>query len=110
MIMITLKVEVTSEDVAQGYPGDCGFCPIALAANRAMHEQMPEFQFSSIVRTATLAILSIDNGEPNWIASNFAELPSSARDFIEHFDKYETADPFTFEIDLVFTSHDNFKA
>lgn len=34
--MKTITVEVTQEDIDEGYPHDCELCPIAMAANRVL--------------------------------------------------------------------------
>lgn len=33
---VTVTVDVTQKDIARGKPGDCWWCPIALAARRAL--------------------------------------------------------------------------
>jgi len=89
--VITVKVEVTFDDILQGTPGACGSCPIALAAQRLLDTD----RFKVEVSLLSLICLNLDGD-----LSGLAELPPDARAFIDGFDHGADVEPFEFEIEL----------
>jgi len=86
---VKVTIEVTADDIANGKPGVCSLCPIALAILRAL----PGWGDATVTNWH---VFPPDDG--------FAEidLPSAACDFIESFDCLGQAavEPFSFELDV----------
>lgn len=82
----TLKINVTAEDIAEGIPGNCANCPIALAALRA------------IVALGFDAYVTVDKylkvyANPIGIKLAQFQLPARALDFIVAFDSRVKTSP-----------------
>lgn len=74
------KIEVTDEDIRQGVKGQCGRCPIALAAARAGIKDVT-------VGSYTMKIKHL-----------FIHLPRNVSEFINRFDDGLPVQPFSFVI------------
>tara|TARA_R100000656_G_scaffold104176_1_gene75950 strand:- start:16881 stop:17159 length:279 start_codon:yes stop_codon:yes gene_type:complete len=86
----TITVKVTAEDIAEGQPLTCRYCPIALAVRRALGADL---------RTpiqVTPAFISHYVGS----VEHIYELPPEARDFIIYFDRGYPGEPFEFELEV----------
>lgn len=81
-----VTVDVTAEDIAEGSPNFCQFCPIARAIKRVVRG------FVSVSVKTTLVFF----GE----AATPADLPKTAVDFIANFDAGAKVTPFSFELDI----------
>lgn len=89
-----LTITVTQDDINLGEKGKCNSCPIALAAQRALHTDAVTVGSAAIFGKMT------EQGE----FEDIYELPPEARDFIVTFDdpfrEYEM-EPFTFVATLM---------
>jgi hypothetical protein len=81
-------VRVTQEDIDEGTKGDCTFCPIALAVDRALGGEC-------CVAVTIFDVYITENAH-----AEVFPLPSEARQFIQRFDKGKPVSPFEFELDL----------
>ncbi len=78
-----ITIEVTDEDVLKGVPGECDYCPIAIAMQRVL-----------------LQPISVhDLGWNRMGEGKSYPLPASAHAFMRKFDDDEKPEPFTFTID-----------
>jgi hypothetical protein len=82
-------VSVTAEHIARGEPGDCGWCPIALAVADAL----PGLAYLSI-RLQDIDLRPRPDEDLIVIG-----MPDEAVDFILDFDAGKPVKPFTFELD-----------
>jgi hypothetical protein len=80
-------INVTAEHIAKGFPGDCRFCPVALAVEDAF----PGTNCWAARDTLTL----YSNGGPCLRVPH----PGSVLNFIRAFDSAGQVAPFTFELD-----------
>ncbi len=88
--MTAVKVEVTFDDIANGTPGACRDCPIALALERLLSDR--------VLFVVELGCLSWAG--PTIGAHGSIPMPQAAADFIEGFDRGYEVEPFGFEIEL----------
>lgn len=70
-----MKIQVTQEDIDNGWPLDSCMCPVALAIKRHITE------FDTLV-------------------GYYSKLPDECYKFMRSFDKQKSVQPFEFEIDL----------
>lgn len=80
---MNVEISVTAEDIANGIPGDCRFCPVAQAIRR----QVP----GGFVHAFTDTL---------WTSDVTATTPQEVADFIRAFDRDEPVAPFTFTADF----------
>lgn len=80
---VTLTVEVTAQDIAEGREGDCWHCPIALALTRAVGGEPVHVNFSDI-----------SDGGGGW----YRKLPTEAVSFQRWFDRGDPVEPFSFKV------------
>lgn len=81
-----MTITVTQHDIDHGRRGDCVWCPIALAASRAIGAE---------VYADGAEIFSINNRYQFQ-----AETPEEACRFMEEFDAGEPVVPFSFELEV----------
>jgi hypothetical protein len=84
-------INVTAGHIAEGVPGECGECPIALAIAEAVPGAAEVAVYASHV--------SIWKPRGRGRERERARLPEVAVAFIEHFDRIHDGEPFTFELD-----------
>jgi hypothetical protein len=84
-------ITVTADHIAEGVPGECGECPIALAIAEAFPSAAEVAVYASHVNIWKTAGRGRD-----FFTS---ELPEVAVAFIEHFDRIRDGEPFTFDLD-----------
>ena len=83
-----VTVEVTAEDIAQGDPGGCWGCPVALALNRATGYAWSVNPFHLILpRPGRKKNLDI-------------KTPPEVAEFISRFDAEKKVEPFTFTLNI----------
>lgn len=82
-----MKIEVTSEDIANGTPGDGCWCPIALAIRR-------QTEASDVFVSECTAGVRVGD------KTRRLDLPPEAVAFIELFDDGKGNSPFSFDLDL----------
>ena len=84
-------VSVTADHIAEGVPGECGECPIALAIAEAIPAAVEVAVYTEHVNI----------WEPAGCGRDFftSELPEVAVAFIERFDRIHDGEPFTFDLD-----------
>jgi len=80
--MTQVTIEVTAEDIAQGEAFDCGNCPIARAAKRALKK------------------ICVVNLSTAYWSTGSAPLTKKARAFVKNFDSGRPVQPFTFTLDV----------
>jgi len=81
MIPDEIEIDVTARDIAEGKPGKCERCPIALAVRRIFPND--DIRVDSII----------------WIGDNWDarfDTPEVACDFIDRFDSGQEVSPFKF--------------
>lgn len=80
---ITLKITPTDSDVRLGAPGNCNWCPIALAILRAIKP----FIGSSLIVSVAPGSIALSAG--NYFSENiaWAGVPSLITSFIHEYDK-----------------------
>lgn len=83
---MSMRIEVTAEDIRKGSRRSCFFCPIALACARAGLDPHPRVDYDE--GTATIEMTGM--GE--------IELPMECATFIEHFDASGDGEPFAFDL------------
>lgn len=83
---MTVHVEVTEEDIANGQPFNCGKCPVALALSRAVPGCKPFVGF---------AYFRLDAGH-----GRLSRLPERVIRFIGRFDGRDLARPFSFDLEI----------
>lgn len=98
--MTAVTVQVTADDIANGVPGNCGLCPIALALHRILTDEA-----TAMVRVVEQDIewRSAIEGESVPALPVPVPLPRRATQFIFDFDNLNDRshlEPFSFEIDL----------
>lgn len=81
-----LTIQVTEEDIREGWAGLCNRCPVALALSRAPGCPWNVGGSSAAPRDAD--------------TDAFVRLPDIARRFIERFDGGDSPEPFTFTVDI----------
>jgi hypothetical protein len=81
-----VTVSVTAEDIGRGRKMDEDWCPVALAAKRAV----PSWETGMCVFAYFINIEGFFQ----------IALPQQARDFIIAFDRYDPVEPLEFEIDV----------
>lgn len=79
-----MLIEVTADDIQNGLPSRCGFCPVALALARAAKRQCVH------VDSACASV-----GTNRWYT-----LPAEAIAFIAAFDQRQPVAPFAFELSV----------
>ena len=85
-----MKISVTEQDIKKGFVGECRACPIALAIERA----------TGRVGVA-VARTYVNLGEIRATGyHDLADLPESARSFIQRFDSRNPVEPFEFELEV----------
>lgn len=87
--MKTLKIEVTAEDIRRGTRKDDMYCPIGLAAQRALKAMKGSFAYVCVWPKYLTVTPNVYEGAPI-----LYELPFEARDFIREFDKSRSVEPF----------------
>jgi hypothetical protein len=87
--MIKVTINVSPEDIEEGFVGDCWGCPISLATNR----ELP--QFKAAVFDDALLLIPLDGG-----MNLTLNLPPEAEDFIMAFDDGDEPGPFSFELEF----------
>ena len=83
-------ITITDDDIALGKPGDTKTCPVARAAARALNATLP-----SEISVGGFQII-------HWSLADTAEiynLPGRAQAWIAAFDRGETAQPITFNME-----------
>lgn len=87
-------VQVTLEDIDNGFREDCQYCPVARALRRVL---LPEF-----VGEAQQSRISIYNANrQHWEEELWScATPMVANQFINDFDKKREVKPFEFELDI----------
>lgn len=88
-----VEVEVTQEDLEQGTPGDCSYCPVARAFERALGYAVEVGQHTFWRRPLRDPLLGL--GE-------VYQLPVKVQAFIKGFDDANTRDdvtPFKFTVE-----------
>jgi len=84
-----LVIEVTQDDIAKGVNNECMWCPVALAARRALGWPSDP--------SGGLEVLGTDDGHAVMVAGGPAwMLPPEASEFIEAFDHGDAVTPSTF--------------
>lgn len=85
---MNVTISVTQDDINEGEPAECGICPIALAARRALKTAAELSVFSDHIKIyfAVRVVL--------------AALPRIAQDFIIDFDNFDPVQPFSFDLDI----------
>jgi hypothetical protein len=88
---LPVQIAVTREHIAEGEPGECDSCPVAIALTEAIAalKIRNRADVSVYCEIATVAI-----GASVWSA----DLPSAAMDFIGRFDNAEPVWPLTFSL------------
>lgn len=83
--MAMMKIEVTEQDIKDGKPGQCVYCPIAIALKRE-----------------TGWIWSVMYYSADTLLGPFhrAIMPPAAQSWIEDFDNNESVYPFSFDLDV----------
>lgn len=81
-------VSVTARRIAKGVPGDCGWCPVALA----MAVAFPGLTYLSVGLT-DIIVQFIEGGKVS------LSTPREVHEFIRAFDLGQPVEPFTFELD-----------
>jgi hypothetical protein len=95
--VVTVEINVTKKDIAQGVCSDGTNCPIARAAIRAGFDEVGVdslglvFGYGNLVRT-TFGSYFEDGG--------WANLPKVAKTFVETFDGQGEVKPFKFRVKL----------
>ena len=89
--MITIKINVTQEDIDKGIQGSCVNCPTGLALQRT-------FPSSNYIHVDTVDIEYGINPESDEFKS--VETPQEVIDFIDDFDNGKPVKPFFFELEL----------
>lgn len=80
-----IKIEVTQEDIDKGIQASCHLCPVAIAAQRTIHDSQIQISSSCLYK----------------IQSFYScKLPTVVRQFICDFDCGNSVQPFTFEIEI----------
>jgi hypothetical protein len=87
MVAAMTTISVTAEHIAKGRPGDCRFCPVALAVEDAFPGT------NCWVARDTLTLYS--NGRQRLRVPH----PGTVLKFIRAFDSADPVEPFTFELD-----------
>jgi hypothetical protein len=82
---MTIKIQVTEEDIKNGKQRDSTCCPVALACKRAVNKNWAEVFYK------------LESNNPNGGMGVFEEFPVLGR-FITSFDQYRSVTPF--EVDL----------
>jgi len=80
-----VTIAVTAEDIANGDPGNCSTCPVALAISR---ETGLDASFLDVDQEEII----IDEGQ--------LTCPIVVQQFISRFDNGKPVDPFTFELPI----------
>ena len=110
-----MLIEVTKDDIKQGIREDECNCPIALAVCRAAESELTDDQLNSVNIIAVVTDTEIgvyhhnNNAEMDHMYDIEPEDPNNwnfISDFIHHFDKDRTAEPF----DMVFDVYQQIKA
>ncbi len=86
-----VMIAVSTEDIRQGKPRMCVFCPIGLAMKRTLGSRFPGATFLASTWTRIVGA-DLDTIE--------FRLPVEASRFMHDFDKGLAVEPFTFVIDL----------
>ena len=84
-----MHIEITEDDIMDGWPRDCEYCPVALAVCRAL--AIPP-RWVNVADTMLYLHLHLD--EEEWAIA----LPSVVKRFINDFDKGKDVHPFSFEL------------
>lgn len=84
-------ITVTADHIAEGIPGECTECPIALA----IVEALPELTEVAVYTDR----IGIWTERPPGLGFIEVVLPAEAAAFIEAYDGTMDAQPFTFELD-----------
>lgn len=84
-----MTITITESDIANGQSSACTLCPIALALERATGERW-------FVGTKGVTLL-VHLGDPE---GTWSLLPDAARAFVQAFDKGQSVEPFSFELDI----------
>ncbi len=87
---MTLTVDVTQGDIANGTRGACARCPVALAINRAAVRAGLRIHGNLEARVADIVT----------VGGLIAKTPFRARNFIEVFDSGGETKPFSFTLEL----------
>lgn len=84
-----VKVSVRQDDIAEGFPGDSCFCPVAIAARRTLH-----------LTGLTVGATTLFTGKIRAGIYVNPPLPRPAQDFIARYDNDLPVGPFEFELDV----------
>jgi hypothetical protein len=88
-----LVIEVTAEDIADGMRGECMWCPVAIAARRALGWSAAPSHGLEVVGDGGSHFVMIHGGQ-RWL------LPAEATVFIGRFDTFHQVEPSTFTATL----------
>lgn len=88
---MTIRVDVTNEDIKEGYPGAFAACPVALAFRRRM-------------AVPTGQVVAVAEGWIRWgedlADCREARYPESVDAFIDRFDDGGPVSPFSFDLEV----------
>lgn len=93
-----MKIEVTQEDIDAGMVS-AHSCPIALAANRIVGDNMCLVGPNVISIKSHKVPFTLNDHESFYWEYNSTKLPPEARKFVSDFDDHQPVEPFSFEID-----------
>lgn len=80
-----MRINVTAEDIANGQPHRCSWCPVALALRRHL--------LAAKVSVASKIIVTLEDG-----TGFVKDTPLEACNFIRDFDNGRSVIPFTFDL------------
>lgn len=91
-----IRVQVTQDDIKNGEPGACGYCPIALALERTLLEYIPSPLLVTVQMHSANIRLILPNFETESLGTMY--LPLICNTFINRFDRGNQVEPFEFNI------------
>lgn len=93
MIVVTRKIDITAEDIANGKPKNCSLCPGALAIVRAF----PASRYVDVMHDEVQIAFPKENGSARyrWVTT---ATPEVFRDFIHDFDRNKSVEPISFDL------------
>ena len=100
---IEVWVDVTADDIQNGYPSDCDYCPVALAVGRALNHTWTGHQFSNVqveAETGFGRVKAYVETDGYWFDGLSGPLPKPARRFVLRFDSEREVSPFSFRLRL----------
>jgi hypothetical protein len=93
--MKSVRIEVTREDIALGYPGSCRRCPVAIAIGRTL--ALANEWLSDNVRLGFDFVNLRAGSDAAWLAM---PTPTKVVCWIADFDATEDGRPFSFDLEL----------